>query len=157
MYPDSKLSLTYETDDAIYWFSGAFDPLNNWSAHAVKIWGKLFPTVEHGYHYRKFTETNPTLAITILQAPSPWAALQIGRKHKDKRRRDWGTVKVGIMTELVRAKVAQNEDVRICLLKTGGKKIVENSPWNSFWGSGQNGNGQNHMGRILMLVREELS
>lgn len=156
MYPDSNLSLSYESEDAIYWFSNAFDPLNNWSAHAVQLWDQLFPTVEHGFHYRKFTETAPDVAIEIIKAPSPWAAMQIERQHRTKRRTDWQDVKVGIMTELVRAKVQQNEDVRVCLLKTGTKQIIENSPWDMFWGIGKDGTGQNHMGKILMLIREEL-
>lgn len=82
MYPNSTKNLNYETDDAVYWFSTPFEPLNNWSAHAVKLWSKTFSTVEHGYHYRKFTETAPEVAEEILAAPSPWAAMQIERKHK---------------------------------------------------------------------------
>lgn len=156
MYPDSNLALSYETDDTIYWFSNAFDPLNNWSAHAVKVWDTLFPTVEHGFHYRKFSETAPEVALEVLRAPSPWAAMQIERRHKDIRRKDWHDVKLSIMTELVKAKVAQNEDVRQCLLKTGQKKIVENSPWDNFWGIGEDGTGQNHMGKILMSIRGDL-
>lgn len=156
MYPDPKLNLSYETDNAIYWFSHAFDPLNNWSAHALTIWGKLFPTVEHGFHYRKFDDTAPEVAAEIIVATSPWAAMQIERKHVDRRRKDWHDVKVGIMTELVRAKITQNEDVKSCLLNTGTKTIVENSPWDNFWGIGHDGNGQNCMGKILMLIRDEL-
>ena len=88
MYPDSNQQLSYETSDAIYWFSHAFDPLNNWSANAVSIWGQSFPTVEHGYHWRKFSETDPEVASEILAAKSPWSAMQIERKHKDKKRED---------------------------------------------------------------------
>jgi ribA/ribD-fused uncharacterized protein len=156
MYPNSDLNLNYETNDAIYWFSHAFDPLNNWSAHSVNIWGKVFPTVEHGYHYRKFSETAPKIADLIQLAPSPWAAMQIERQHKQKRRSDWQDVKVGIMTELVIAKVRQNKDVLECLIKTGNKQIIENSPWDTFWGVGENGSGRNQMGEILMMIREEI-
>jgi ribA/ribD-fused uncharacterized protein len=156
MYPDSSKNLNYGTDDAVYWFSTPYEPLNNWSAHVVKIWGKTFPTVEHGYHWRKFSETASGIAEEILAAPSPWAAMQIERQHKGKRRKDWEEVKVGIMTELIRAKAAQNEDVREMLLKTGTKRIVENSPWDDFWGIGPNGDGQNQVGKILMQVRDEL-
>lgn len=156
MYPNSNQNLTYETEDAVFWFSGAFDPLNNWSANAVKIWGQTFPTAEHAYHYRKFSETAPEVANQILNSPSPWAAMQIERQNKDKRRADWQEAKVDIMTEIVRAKTNQNQDVRDCLQKTGSKGIVENSPWDSFWGCGADGNGQNQMGRILMQIRDEL-
>jgi hypothetical protein len=157
VYPSSNKNLNCETDTAVYWFSTAFDPFNNWSAHAVKIWGKTFATVEHAYHYRKYSETAPKVANEIMAAPSPWAAMQIERRHNDKRRADWNNVKVGIMTEIVRAKVAQNEDVRTCLLATGKKQIIENSPWDTFWGIGQDGTGRNQMGKILMSIREEFS
>jgi N-glycosidase YbiA len=157
MYPDSSLRLNYETDDAVYFFSGAFDPLNNWSAHAVNVWGRTFPTAEHAFHYRKFLEAFPKIANEIIAAPSPWAAMRVDRKHIDKRRQDWDDVKIGIMTEIARAKVVQNEDVRELLLSTGSKQIIENSPWDSFWGCGADGTGQNNMGKILMTIRGELS
>jgi len=156
MYPDPSLNLSKQTDDIAYFFSHGFDPLNNWSAHMVKIWDRNFPSVEHGFHYRKFTETAPEIASEILAAPSPWAAMQVGRKHRNKRRKDWQVVKVGIMTELVRAKTTQNKDVLDCLLATGNRKIIENSPWDTFWGIGDDGNGQNQMGIIWMQIRDEL-
>jgi ribA/ribD-fused uncharacterized protein len=156
MYPDSILNLSSENEDTVYFFSHAFDPLNNWSANAVSIWGETFPNVEHGYHYKKFIETVPEVAKEILVAPSPWAAMQVERKYKEKRRSDWQEVKVDIMTELIRAKVSQNQDVKECLLKTGSKKIIENSPWDKFWGVGEDKSGLNKMGEILMKVREEI-
>ncbi|HEX5448212.1 MAG TPA: NADAR family protein [Candidatus Saccharimonadales bacterium] len=155
MYPDSAQNLNYETDDAVYFFSTAYDPLNNWSAHQVKIWGQVFPTLEHAYHYKKFDQQNPEIAKRILETPSPWAAMQIERQHKSKRRTDWQQVKISIMEELCRAKLDQNEDMRERLMATGIKNIYENSPWDEFWGHAQ-GKGQNQMGKILMKLREEL-
>ena len=60
------------------------------------------------------------------------------------------------MTEIVRAKVQRNEDVKEMLLGTGNKSIIENSPADDFWGVGKDGTGQNQMGKILMKVREEI-
>jgi len=156
MYPANDLNLSHETSDTVYFFSHAFDPLNNWSPHQVKLWEKTFPTAEHAFHYRKFSEIDPAIAQNIIDAPSPWAAMQTERQHKAKRRPDWQDVKVGIMEEIIRAKVAQNEDVRICLLATKEKTIVENSPWDDFWGIGENGDGQNTLGKIYMKIRKEL-
>lgn len=156
MYPANDQNLSYETHDSVYFFSHAFDPLNNWSANAVTISRQTFATLEHAYHYMKFAETAPEIAAEIQVAPSPWAAMQIERKHRDKRRTDWQDVKVAIMTDLVRAKVSQNDDVRDCLEKTRDKSIIENSPWDSFWGAGKDGKGRNMMGQILMQVRIEL-
>src|SRR5829696_10491456 len=99
MYPNNSQSLSYETDDTVYFFSHAFDPLNNWSAHAVKIWGRTFPTLEHAYHYRKFSDEHPEIAEEIAAALSPWAAMKVERKHKAKRRPDWQAVKLEVMEE----------------------------------------------------------
>ncbi len=39
MYPSSDKNYSYETEDAVYFFSHAFNPLDNWSAHQVRVWG----------------------------------------------------------------------------------------------------------------------
>lgn len=156
MYPDSSQQLTYETDDEIFWFSGPFDVFNNWSAHRIEIWDMRFPTVEHAFHYAKFYLNHPRIANEVLNSSSPWAAKRIADKHADKRRDDWFDVSIQIMTDLIRAKANQNEDVKKILLSTGNKIIIEHNPWNSFWGSGKDKKGQNHVGRILMKVRDEL-
>lgn len=156
MYPEPNQNLNYETEEGVYWFSSAHDPLSNWSANAVQIWGKRFQTSEHAYHWSKFHETAPEVARQIFDAPSPWAAMRVDRRHKEKRRKDWDDIKAGIMTEIVREKVSQNEDVKEILLKTGDKQIYENSPWDAYWGLGPNGDGQNMMGQILMEIRKEI-
>lgn len=151
MWPEEYLN--YEDDEAIYWFSNPYEPLNNWSAHAVRIGGEEFKTVEHAYHYQKYKDDHPEVAKIIKEAPSPWAAMQIDRMHVKKRRSDWQKVKVGIMTELVTLKHTQNEDVRGILKRSAGKRIVENSPWDDFWGIGKDNNGENMMGKIWMQIR----
>lgn len=156
MYPDGNQNLNYETDDTVYFFTTAYEPLSNWSAHQIKVWGHTFPTAEHAFHYRKFSETAPELAAKIKNAVSPWAAMQIERANKSKRRSDWQEVKVSIMREIIQAKVDQNDDVKTCLLKTKNKRIVENSPWDDFWGIGPDGKGQNVLGKILMDIRNAL-
>jgi N-glycosidase YbiA len=156
MYPSSDLNLSYETEDAVYFFSHAFDALNPWSGHQVKLWGKTFPTAEHAYHYRKFSETLPKVAAQIQKAPSAWAAMQIERQHKAQSRADWDDIKVTIMEEILRALVAQNQDVRDVLLATNDKAILKNAPWDDFWGIGADGKGKNVMGSIYMRIRKEL-
>jgi ribA/ribD-fused uncharacterized protein len=157
MYPDKSDGLNHENNEAVYFFVTAFSPLDNWSAHAIKIWGKVFPTSEHAYHYSKYESTAPEVAAEILAAPSPWKEMQIDRQNAKQRRSDWEDVKLDIMTEIVKAKVMQNEDVKERLLKTDNKQIFENSPWDKFWGLGSDGKGQNHMGKILMEIRQELT
>jgi ribA/ribD-fused uncharacterized protein len=152
MYPDTYQNK--EDDESIYWFSSPFDALNNWSAHALEVYGSTFHTLEHAYHYKKFVDKHPEIAELIKKSPSPWAAMQIARENSKLVRKDWGDVKVSIMQYLVRVKLEQNIDVQQILAKTGDRQIVENSPWDSFWGCGPDGKGENTMGKIWMKVRE---
>ncbi len=57
-----------ETEDAIYFYTPAFDALNNFSAHTVELWGTLFPTAEHAFQWKKFSEVDRTLARHVLEA-----------------------------------------------------------------------------------------
>ncbi len=59
------------------------------------------------------------------------------------------------MLEVVRAKFRVNV-LAEKLLATGDDELVEHNTWDdSFWGT-CNGEGENHLGKILMKVRQEL-
>jgi len=156
MYPDGATNRNFEDAESAHFFTTPYQPFDNWSAHRVKLWGREFATVEHGYHWRKFSETAPDVAELVLEAPSAWATWQISREHAKKRRPDWDEVKIGIMRELLVAKLEQNEDVRERLAASAHKTIIEDSPWDSFWGLGPKGDGENMMGRLWMELREGL-
>ena len=153
MYPDEYLNK--EDDEAVYWFSSPYDPLNNWSAHVVNAWGLEFHTLEHAYHYKKFADDNPEIAENVKNTPSPWAAMKISREFSDKVRKDWDIIKSDVMAELVRLKLDQNVDVQEVLAKTKGRRIVENSHIDNYWGAGLDGTGENMMGKIWMKIRDE--
>lgn len=156
MYPEPDQQLTFDDETGAYFFTHAYDPLNNWSAHAVDIWNHRFPTVEHAFQWRKFSEHETGIAEAILQSTSPWAALQINRSlGKDKMATNWQGMRVQVMEELLRAKAKQHKDVRECLRKTGSKPIIENSPVDDFWGCGLDGQGKNMMGVLWAKVRNE--
>lgn len=73
-------------------------------------------------------------------------------------RPDWETVKVGIMEEIVRAKFTQHPELAEKLLETGDKILVEGNRWgDTCWGvDTRTGQGENHLGKILMMIRDEL-
>lgn len=62
------------------------------------------------------------------------------------------------MEEVVRAKFTQNEDLKALLLATGDSVLEEGNTWHDiFWGvETRTRKGENHLGRIMMQVREEL-
>ena len=83
-------------------------------------------------------------------------AARMGRDRKRKLRRDWESVKVGIMREAVEAKFRQHDELRALLLATGDAKLVEHTDNDDFWGDAGDGRGRNQLGRILMAVRDAL-
>jgi len=156
MYPNSSEGLNKETEDSIYFFTVPFDPLNNWSAHSIHIWGKDFLTSEHAFQWKKFSEVEPKIAEAILFAKSPYAVYKISSENKNKQPLDWNDKKVSIMEEILRMKVLQHEDVRDALKRTGNKRIIENSPVDSFWGIGPKKDGKSTLGNIWMKIRDTL-
>lgn len=81
-----------------------------------------------------------------------YAAKRLGRKVP--LRCDWESIKIRVMYELVKAKFHQNPELLARLKQVTGE-IVEDNTWNDkFWGR-CNGEGQNQLGRILMLVRDK--
>ena len=82
-------------------------------------------------------------------------------KREGKRvllRRDWEEVKDDIMEEVVREKFLQNPDLLKKLIDTGDMELVEGNRWHDkYWGVDLvSGEGENHLGIILMRIREEL-
>jgi N-glycosidase YbiA len=69
---------------------------------------------------------------------------------------DWNTRSLEVMERILRAKLSQHKDVLDALKRSGTDDIVENSPTDYFWGAGQDGTGQNHLGKLWMKIRSEL-
>ena len=155
MIPTSSKGLNRETAEAIYFYTPAFDALNNFSAHRIEIWGKYFPTAEHAYQWKKFSGTKPTTAESILNAGSPEEAQQIAHGQRKEVAKEWHDTKVMIMEEILRAKLAEHETVRDALKRTEKREIVENSPIDSFWGCGPTGDGKNMVGILRMKIRTD--
>lgn len=59
-----------------------------------------------------------------------------------------------VMYEVVLAKFDKNPELKKLLLSTEDEVIIEDSKVDAYWGWGKFGNGQNKLGRILMLVRK---
>ncbi|WP_448380743.1 NADAR family protein [Gloeomargarita sp.] len=141
----------YQVDQPYGYFS-------NFSPHPITLDGHRWPTVEHYYQAQKFVGTpRADLVDTIRQAPSPALAAKIGRDPRHPKRPDWEQVKRDVMLKAVRCKFNTYPELAQLLLATGTEELVENSPIDTYWGCGPNGTGCNHLGKILMQVRQELA
>lgn len=132
-------------------FSGRWRFLSNFYP-AVITWGYIvYPTVEHAFQSAKTFDMD--IRQIIAAAPTPGKAKRLGRKVM--LRRDWDQVKIRIMLDLLQRKFA-NPILRMRLLATKDAQLVEGNDWGDvFWGVCF-GKGDNHLGKLLMKVREEI-
>lgn len=127
-------------------FRGRYDFLSNFYPGGRR-------TVEH--HFQAAKCVNPEEAARILGAATPGEAKKLGRRVN--LRPDWEAVKLVIMKELVRQKFTESHELTQKLLDTGDHELYEGNWWGDrFWGVDSRGEGENHLGKILMEVRAEL-
>jgi hypothetical protein len=138
----------------ITFYTPEFYVFNNFSAHAVEFRGQLYPTCEHAYQAAKCTD--PAGREAIRAARSPLQAKTLANEtYKASKDPDWARKKVGLVEEILRAKMAQHPEARDALRESGHQDIVEDSPTDYFWGAGADGSGQNVLGKLWMKLRDE--
>jgi ribA/ribD-fused uncharacterized protein len=132
-------------------FSGDFDFLSNFFQADVQIDGILYPSSEAAFQAQKCFSNDDKIQFTRY---TPNQAKHFGRKIY--MRPDWEDIKVDVMTRVVRAKFTQHEILGNLLCRTGNAKLIDGNAQNdTFWGV-CNGIGKNHLGKILMQIRNEL-
>lgn len=138
----------------IKFYSSGFDVLDNFSAHSITADEIRFPTVEHAYQALKCLDKAGWEAIRNAISPTNAKYLSnvVYAEYKDP---DWDQIKLGVMEGLLNLKFDQHEDIQDALAATGNEDIQEDSPYDSFWGSGADGLGANHIGKIWIKIRNE--
>lgn len=145
-------------DEPITDFRGEHDFLSNFYPSPVEMDGAEYSTVEHAFQAAKTHDFARRQAIG--EAETPAKAKRMGRRLK--RREDWFDVSLDIMEALVRQKFTRYPELGQKLLNTGTVRLIEGNNWgDKFYGcvwDSQKGDwvGENHLGRILMKVRDEL-
>ena len=142
-----------DNDKQIFFYENEFYVFSNFSSFAIEWKGKLYMTSEHAYHSEKFEDEN--LKKQIRNARSAHVAFKITEVNKDKYRNDWDKIKLKVMKEILRSKAEQHPYVKKKLLESGNKELVEDSWRDSYWGWGPNKDGENHLGKLWMEVRNE--
>ena len=130
---------------------------SNFSPHEIHLQGTDWLTVEHYYQAQKFVGTiDAALVQMIYTAQTPEEAAALGRDRTRLVRPDWEQVKTEVMREAILKKFLTHLDIQAILISTENELIVENSPCDYFWGCGEDRTGDNHLGKILMSVRQEI-
>lgn len=133
-------------------FTGPYRFLNNFYPAQLSYLGWNCPTSEHAFQLAK-TNSN-VMQRMIAHASSPSSAKRMGRQVE--LRPDWEKVKLRVMKEVVILKFVSNVSMLRQLMMSYPHELQEGNNWNdTYWGIDlRSRQGENHLGRILMEVRE---
>ena len=140
-------------------FRGAYRFLSNFARFPVVFEGVEYPTAEHAYVAAKTVD--PAIRAWVCQIDTPGNAKYRGKSIA--LRPDWEDVHDEVMLAVLRSKFTRNAEAREQLLATGNAELVEGNAWHdNYWGRCRCKecagvvDAHNVLGRLLMMVREEL-
>lgn len=148
-------------------FEGRYGFLSNFYPCEITHQGIVYPSVEHYYVAMKcngpqlmngFQYTPIDFREMVANIPHPGTVKKLGRKISV--RKDWNEKKLEFMNWAIREKF-KDERLADMLIETGDVLIYEGNYWHdTFWGVCScdkcADKGHNHLGKILMKVRDEL-
>lgn len=151
---------------AIDKFDGArYGFLSNFYSCKVTYNGITYNHSEGAFQAQKTLDNNirkKSATLSASESKRAFGARGLAGFPKITLRSDWERVKDQEMLNIVRAKFQQNPDLQEKLLATGDAELIEGTTWHdNYWGNCtcpkcQRIVGQNHLGKILMQVRDEL-
>jgi len=131
--------------------------LSNFYPTTILYEGIRYPSSEHAYQAAK--TSNIDLRLEISQMPNPQAAKKKGWQLR--LRSDWKDIKIATMKSILKIKFSRKY-LKNKLLATGDELLLEGNWWHdNYWGSCtctfcEDTTGLNHLGKLLMEIREEI-
>jgi N-glycosidase YbiA len=137
---------------AITSFRGEHAFLSNFTWCKVHLDGFEYTSTEHAFQAAKTVDEEERKVIRLCKTAAE--SKKLGKKVK--MRDGWEEMKIRVMEDLLRQKFNQAKFAEL-LLNTGDEDLIEGNYWqDKFWGQCPIGVGFNHLGRLLMKIREEL-
>ncbi len=139
--------------------------LTNFSKHAITVDKIYYPTSEHYFQAQKFRIPVDNrlgyLSAVSGQGNTPKAALDIATKWTQNWTSSdwasWNQRKELVMEDGLRAKLKQHPQILQLLLSTRDTCLVEDTTSRNerIWGWGNDGKGENKLGKLWMKLRNE--
>lgn len=128
--------------------------LSNLYPRTIQLQQTYWPSVEHYYQAQRFSD--PQTQAIIRQALTPAAARTLGKTCTAQTRVNWSQTRNDVMYKALYAKFKQNKDLKQYLLATGEAELQYIALNDTYWGTGANGRGHNHLGQLLIKLRQKL-
>lgn len=146
----SKPILFYDKNEPYYEFTNFVE------GFPISIDGFEYPSSEHYYQAMKFTK-RPKLMEMIRETERPAASRELAKKYQKLIDPDFfGQRQDRVMQKALLAKFTQHPELYTMLIDTGDSELIEDSPYDAYWGIGKNRDGQNKLGKFLMQLRDQL-
>jgi len=142
------------SNEPINFIENIFHYLSTFSAHQLKVEGATYPTLEHAYHALRI---KPGVERDeIVRATSPLAAWRLAQNYKNRSSLKLADLnKAELMEKLMRLKLEQHTDIKEVLLVSGNRGLLKVFGTDFYWGTGNDGSGENVMGKLWMKLRSE--
>ena len=135
-------------------FRGDYAFLSNFYPAPVSYMGQTYANNEAAFQAQKTLSAREQRKFCIFRMNKLSVSKKLGRDLTLLP--DWEKVKVRLMYEICMCKFMQNSELRDKLLATGDCILIEGNLWGDhYWGM-VDGFGENHLGLILMDIREKL-
>lgn len=150
---DKINSIIVHDEDNIKGFFKEYRFLSNFEPCIIRIGGLDYSSSENAYQAGKAINDEDRLKFTSC---TPLAAKKLGKSIEIYKY--WDDIKLKIMEIILEKKFSStNPDLKAKLVATRNKYLEETNYWNdTFWGV-CNGVGQNHLGKILMRIRNDIT
>ena len=154
-----------ETKTHVYFWGGIY---SQWAKSSLCEMYNKFNTAEQYMMYHKAVLFGDyEIAEQVLATNDARKQKALGREVKNFDEKVWDNYKYDIVVNGNMLKFFQNESMKLELLKTGDKTLVEGSPYDRIWGVGlkwddpkildeKNWKGENLLGKALMDVRKKI-
>jgi len=133
-------------------FKDEYAFLSNFEPVVVFYDGLEFPSVEHAYQAAKTLDIEKRKLIQ--KASTAGKAKRMGNSLM--LRPNWDNDRIGVMATLLLQKFERGSILAQKLLDTGGAILIEGNWWRDFYWGVCDGIGENHLGKLLMVIRDKL-
>ena len=136
-------------NDLVYKGKWIYNWFSNFQLSPIIVDDNVYPSVENYYQSQKTLNLEERKQFETC---FPSKAKKLGRSVK--LRDDWEQVKLEVMEKALRIKFVPGTVWYDKLMETEGEIVEWNNWGDRFWGKTLDGKGENHLGKILIKIRD---